>query len=79
MAWLITHTLDAFNLEHVLKIYADKSKVKAQLTSSFAVNVAVDVAPEVAQRIVRDIIDQLAEGHSVEVVGEDVLPVTNLR
>jgi len=79
MTWLITHTLDAFNLEHVLKIYADKSKVKAQLTSSFAVNVAVDVAPEVAQRIARDIIEQVAYGHSVEVVGEDVLPITNLR
>ena len=79
MAWLITHTLEAFNLEHVLKIYADKSKVKAQLTSGFAVNVAVDVAPEVAQRIVRDIIDQVAYGHSVEVVGEDVRPISTLR
>ena len=71
MAWLITHTLEAFNLEHVVKIYADKSKVKAQLTSGFAMNVAVDVAPEVGPRIVRDIVDQLADGHSVEVVGEE--------
>ena len=79
MAWLITHTLDAFNLEHVLKIYADKSKVKGQLTSGFAINVAVDFAPEVAQRIVRDIIELLSYGHSVEVVGEDVRPISTLR
>jgi hypothetical protein len=79
MAWLITHTLEAFNTEHIVRIYADKMKVRAQLTSGFAMNLAVDVSPEVGPRIVRGIIDQLAEGHSVEVVGEDVLPITNLR
>ena len=79
MAWLITHTLEAINLEHVLKLYADKSKVKVQLTTGFPENVAVDVAPEVAQRMVRDIIEQLAYGHSVEVVGEDVRPISTLR
>jgi len=79
MSWLITHTLEAFNLEHVIKIYADKSKVKALLSSGFPINVAVDVTPEVAQRMVRDIIDQLAYGHSVEVVGEDVRPISTLR
>jgi len=79
MAWLITHTLEALNLVHVVKIYADKSKVKAHLAPGFPVNVAVDLAPEVAQRIVRDIVDQVAGGHSVEVVGEEVRPLTTLR
>jgi hypothetical protein len=79
MAWLITHTLEALNLEHVLKLYADKSKVKVQLTTGFPENVAVDLPPEAARRIVRDIIDQVAEGRSVEVVGEEVRPISTYR
>ena len=79
MAWLITHTLEALNLEHIAKIYADKSKVKVQLTTAFPVDVAVDITPEVAQRMVRDIIDQVAEGRSVELVGEEVRPISTLR
>jgi hypothetical protein len=64
---------------HVIKIYADKSKVKAQMMSGLSVSVAVDITPEVAERIVRDIIDQAADGHSVEVVGEEVRPMSTLR
>ena len=79
MAWLITHTLEALNLVHVVQIYADKSKVKAQMHSGFSVNVAVDVTPAVARRIVRNIIDEVTEGHSVEVVGEEVRPISALR
>jgi hypothetical protein len=79
MAWLITHTLEALNLEHVIKLYADKSKVKVQLTTGFPENVAVDLPPEAARRMVRDIMDQVALGHSVEVVGEEVRRVTTLR
>ena len=79
MAWLITQALEAVNLLHVVKIYADKSKVRAQISSGFSENVAVDLAPEVARRIVRDIIDELAQGHSIEVVGEEVRLITNLR
>ena len=79
MAWLITHTLEALNLVHIVKIYPDKSKVKAQLVSGFSVDVAVDITPEVARRIVRDIMDQVAEGHSVELVGEEVRPISMLR
>ena len=79
MAWLITHTLEALNLVHIMQIYADKSKVKAQTSSGFPVDVAIDVTPAVARRIVRDIIDQVADGHSVEVVGEEVRPISTLR
>jgi len=79
MAWLITHTLEALNLEHIVKLYADKSKVKAQTTSGFPVDVAVDITPEVARRMVRDITDQVAEGRSVELVGEEVRPISTLR
>jgi hypothetical protein len=79
MAWLITHTLEALSLEHVLKLYADKSKVQVQMTTGFPENVAVDVPPEAARRIIRDILDQVAVGHSVEVVGEEVRRVSTLR
>jgi hypothetical protein len=41
--------------------------------------VAVDIPSAVARRIVRDILDQVAEGRSVEVVGEEVRPISALR
>ena len=75
MSWLITQTLEALNLEHVQRLYADKSKVKAYITG-FPVNVAVDLDPEVARRVVRDIVDQVVQGYSVEVVGDEVRRIT---
>ena len=78
MTWLITQTLAAVNLAHVHRIYADKTKVKAML-AGFPVNVAVDLDPEVAPRLVRDIIDQVVQGYSVEVVGEEVRRISHLR
>lgn len=79
MAWLVTHTLEAVNLDNVLQIYADKAKVKAQFANSLPINVAVDLPPEVASRLVRDIVEQVALGHSVEVVGQEVRRLSNLR
>ena len=61
MSWLITQTLEALNLEHVQRLYADKSKVKAYITG-FPVNVAVDLDPDVARRMIRDIVDQVVRG-----------------
>jgi len=78
MPWLVTHTGEALNTEHVQRLYADKTKVKAVITG-FPVNVAVDVAPDVAQRILRTIIDEVVLGVSVEVVGEEVRRLTSLR
>ena len=78
MPWLVTHTGEALNTEHVQRLYADKSKVKAVITG-FPVNVAVDLAPDVAQRILRTIIDEVVLGVSVEVVGEEVRRLTSLR
>ena len=78
MSWLITHTLEALNLEHVQRLYADKAKVKAMITG-FPVTVAVDLDPDVARRVVRDIVDQVAQGYSVEVVGAEVRRITTLR
>ena len=75
MPWLVTQTLEALNLEHVHRLYADKAKVKAVL-AGFPVNVAVDLDPDVAQRVLRDIIEQVVEGYSVEVVGEEVRRLT---
>jgi hypothetical protein len=43
--------------------------VKAVL-AGFPINVAVDLDPDVAQRMLRDIIDEVAQGFSGEVVGE---------
>ena len=40
---------------------------------------AVDLDPEVAPRLVRDIIDQVVQGYSVEVVGEEVRRISHLR
>ena len=79
MAWLVTHTLEAVNLDQVLQIYADKAKVKAQLTNSMPMNVAVDLTPDAARQLVRDIVEQLALGHSVEVVGHEVRRISELR
>ena len=78
MSWLITHTLEALNLEHVQRLYADKAKVKAMITG-FPVTVAVDLDPDVARRVVRDIVDQVAQGYSVEVVDAEVRRITTLR
>lgn len=78
MPWLITHTLDALNTEHIHRIYAAKAKVKATL-AGIPVDVAVDLDPNVARRVTRDIIDELALGHSVEVVGGDVRRLSQLR
>ena len=78
MPWLITHSLEALNTEHVQKLYADKSKVKAQITG-FPVNVAADLEPDQASQVVRDIVEQVAMGHSVEVVGADVRRINDLR
>lgn len=78
MSWLITQAGDALNLEHVQRLYADKAKVKAMITG-FPINVAVDLDPDVAQRLVREIVDQVAQGYSVEVVGGEVRRVTTLR
>ena len=78
MPWLVTQTLEALNLEHVHRLYAEKAKVKAVL-AGFPVNVAVDLAPDAAERVVRDIVDQIVQGHSVEVVGEEVRRLTPLR
>ena len=79
MAWLITQKGEAFNLEHVMQIHADKAKLKLQLTNSMPVNAAVDLPPEVAVRLVREIIEQVALGHSVELVGQEVRRVFDLR
>ena len=79
MSWLITHTLEALNLEHVQRLYADKAKVKAIVVGGIPVNVAVDLDPDVAKRLVREIVDQVAQGYSVEVVGAEVRRVTTLR
>ena len=57
MPWLVTHTGDALNAEHVQRLYADKNKEKAAI-AGFPVNVAVDLAPDVAQRILRTIIER---------------------
>lgn len=40
MPWLVTHSGDALNTEHVQRLYAEKTKVKAQI-AGFSVNVAV--------------------------------------
>jgi len=78
MPWLVTHTGDALNTEHVQRLYSDKTKVKAAI-AGFSVNVAVDLAPDVAQRMLRTIIDEVDQGLSVEVVGEEVRRLTSLR
>jgi hypothetical protein len=78
MTWLITQTLHALNLEHVQRLYADKAKIKADI-GGFPVNVAVDLDPDVAPRLVREIIEQLSQGYSVEVVGAEVRRITTLR
>jgi RNase H-fold protein (predicted Holliday junction resolvase) len=78
VSWLITQTLEALNLEHVQRLYADKAKVKAVITG-FPVTVAADLDPDVARRVVRDIVDQVAQGYSVEVVDGEVRRVTTLR
>jgi hypothetical protein len=41
--------------------------------------VAVDLDPDVAPRLVREIIEQLSQGYSVEVVGAEVRRITTLR
>ena len=71
MPWLLTHSGDALNTEQVQRLYADKAKVKAVI-AGFPINVAVDLAPDVAQRMLRHIIDEVVQGFSVEVVGEEV-------
>ena len=53
MPWLVTHAGEALNIEHVQRLYADKTKVRAVI-AGFPVNVAVDLATDVAQRILRD-------------------------
>jgi len=78
MPWLVTHTGDALNTEHVQRLYADKTKVKAAI-AGFSVNVAVDLAPDVAQRMLRTIVEEVVQGSSVEVVGEEVRRLTSLR
>jgi hypothetical protein len=78
MTWLVTEALGALNLEHVQRLYADKAKIKAVM-AGFPVNVAVDLEPDVAQRLVREIIDEVAQGFSVEVVGGEIRRITNLR
>lgn len=79
MPWLVTHTLEAINLDHVLQLYADKAKVKAQFTNTLPINVAVDLTPEAARQLVRDIAEQVALGYSVEVVGHEVRRISELR
>lgn len=79
MVWLITYKLEAVNLDHVLQIHADKAKVKVQLVNLMPVNVAVDLPPDVAQRLVRDIVEQVALGYSVEVVGHEARRISDLR
>jgi hypothetical protein len=78
MPWLVTHTGDALNTEHVQRLYADKGKVKAVI-AGFPTNVAADLALDVAQQVLRDIIDEVVQGLSVEVVGEEVRRLTSLR
>ena len=73
MRWLVTQTLEALNLEHVQRLYADKSKVKAYITG-FPVNVAVDLDPDVAQRVLRDTHARLCTGVAPPQVGIDILP-----
>ena len=50
-----------------------------QLENSLSVNAAVDLPLEVAPRVVRDITEQIALGHSVEVVGHEVHRISDLR
>lgn len=78
MPWLLTHTGDALNIEHVQRLHAEKAKVKAVI-AGFPINVAVDLAPDVAQRMLREIIEEVVQGFSVEVVGEEVRRLTSLR
>ncbi len=78
MPWLVTHNGDALNTEHVQRLYADKSKVKAVM-AGFPVNVAVDLAPDIPQQMLRAIIEEVVQGVSVEVVGEEVRRLSSLR
>ena len=78
MPWLVTYTRDALNTEHVQRLYVDKTKVKAAI-AGFSVNVAMDLAPDVAQLILRTIIDEVVQGLSVEVVGEEVRRLISLH
>ena len=78
MPWLLIDTGQALNTEHVQRLYADKAKVKAVI-AGFPINLAVDLAPDVSQRMLRDIIDEVVQGFSVEVMGEEVRRLTSLR
>ena len=79
MPWLVTHSLVALNAKHISQIYASKSKVKALGINGLPIDVAADLPPEVATRLVRDIVEQVAPGHSVEVVGQEVRRISDLR
>ena len=78
MAWLITQSDVALNLEHVNQIHASKDKVKA-VVGGIPTNVAVDLPPDVAPRLVREIVVQVALGYSVEVIGHEVRRISDLR
>ena len=79
MSWLVAaKPRRPSTLEHVQRLYADKSKVRAMVTG-FPINVAVDLTPEVAERVLRDIVDQIVQGYWVEVVGDEVRRLTTLR
>ena len=78
MPWLVTHNGDALNTEHVQRLYADKTKVKAVM-AGFPVNVAVDLAPDIPPQMLRAIIEEVVQGVSVEVVGEEVRRLSSLR
>lgn len=78
MPWLVTHTGDALNTNHVQRLYADKAKAKAVI-AGFSIDVAVDLVPDVAQRMLRDIINEVVQGFSAEIAGEEVHRLTSLR
>jgi hypothetical protein len=78
MPWLVTDTGEALNTDHIHRLYADKSKLKASLVG-FPATVAADLTPEGAERMLRAIVEELASGFSVEVASQQVRRLTGLR
>lgn len=80
MPWLLTHTGEALNSEHIYRLYAEKSKLKVAIAGlPVSATVAADLTPEGAERMLRAIVEELASGFSVEVVHQEVRRLTGLR